>query len=151
MLKLHSQYFMNEQRGIYNPLPLMCCWSSFECILIQVFTCAANTGTAVHNHRGAPWRPRPTGAQALDCSLPPLKYMLTKVQHGWSTFGHSKVWPADIEVVAHLPRLSWLKGHRGAHKNKATNYTLSFEHSLFQLFYACQATGRFQHDGQYSV
>ena len=35
VLKLHSEYFMNEQRRIYNPLPLMYCWSSFERILIQ--------------------------------------------------------------------------------------------------------------------
>lgn len=73
-----------------------------------MFTCAANASTAVHNHRGASWSPSPTVSQALDCSLPPLKYMLTEVQHSRSTLGHPEVWPADIEVVVNLPSLSRL-------------------------------------------
>lgn len=86
-------------------------WSlNVNLTLMYAFTCAANPSTAVHDHRRAPRRPRPTGAQALDRSLPPLKNMFTEVQHGRRTFGHSKVWPADIEVVAHLPSLSGLLG-----------------------------------------
>lgn len=74
-----------------------------------MFTCAANASTAVHNHRGASWGPRPAGSQALNCSLPPLKDVLTEVQHSRSALGHPEVWPADIEVVAHFPFLSRLK------------------------------------------
>lgn len=46
------------------------------------FTCAANTGTTVHDHRGPPGRSRPTGTETLDGSRPRLKDMLTEVQHG---------------------------------------------------------------------
>lgn len=46
------------------------------------FTCAANTSTTVHDHRGPPGRPRPTGAETLDGSRPRLKDMLAEVQHG---------------------------------------------------------------------
>lgn len=35
--------------------------------------------------------------------------MLTEVQHSRSTLGYPKVWPADIQVVAHLPSFSGLQ------------------------------------------
>lgn len=108
--------------------PLNVLQKYLNCTMVQAFTCAANASTAVHNHRGAPWRPRPTRAQAPDCSLPLLKYMLTKVQHCRSTFGYSEVWPADIEVVAHLPSLSRLIiGHKGSEKKTERYQILSFE------------------------
>ena len=90
-------------------------------IIVCVFTCATDAGAAVYNHRRTPWGARPTGAQTLDCSITPLKYMLTEVQHGRSTLGHPKVWPADIEVVAHISSLTRLRIKRKYY------YTLSFE------------------------
>jgi len=86
-----------------------------------LFTCTADSGTAVDNHRGAPWRPRPTGAQVLDCSFPPLKYVLAEVQHGRGAFRDAEVWPADVEVVAQLPSLSRLRG-------KSRRFTEGNEH-----------------------
>lgn len=71
-------------------------------------TCAANTSTTVHNRRWPPWWSCPTRTETLDGRLPPLKNMLTKVQHGWSTFGDPKVRPAEIEVVAHFPSFTRL-------------------------------------------
>lgn len=75
----------------------------------HVFTCAANTSTTVHNHRRSPRWSRPTRTKTLDSSCSPLKNMLTEIQHGWSTFGDPKVWPAEIEVVTHFPFFTRLR------------------------------------------